>query len=159
MNAGRTRFVHRIVGLALVAGAAVLGGCYYHARTGYVGGVEVVYDDSGYYDYSTYPQYSWNGRIVYLVGDRWYYRSPNGWAYFATEPYDLYGYRRHYYSNYGYVAPPAYGRPPPTHYYSAPPAYRPPPTYRSPPPTYQAPPTYRGPQVAPPAPRYPYPHR
>ena len=146
MNPRRTPLlVHRTIGVALVAAAAVFTGGCYHARTAYVGGVEVAYDNDGYYDYATYPHYWWDGRVVYLVGDRWYYRAPEGWVYFVSEPSDLYAYRRHYYGTYGYSAPPAYGRPPPTRYYSAPPAHRAP---------------YRGPQVAPPAPRArPYPYR
>jgi hypothetical protein len=126
-----TQQVRRAVGVAAIACSAVfLFGCYATVQpAGYVDGVAVYYDDAGYYDYETYPRYVWNGRYVYLVGDRWYYRSPGGWAYFHSEPPGLYHHRHGYYSGYGYAAPPPYGAP---HHYRrwAPPPRRPPPSLR-----------------------------
>lgn len=36
--------------------------------------------------YTSYPRYYYNGRYAYLVGDQWYYDSPNGWVMFQSEP-------------------------------------------------------------------------
>jgi hypothetical protein len=58
--------------LLLAAGigllATTVGGCYARARTGAVVTAEYVPPRV-----ETYPSYEYEGRVVYLVGDRWYY--------------------------------------------------------------------------------------
>jgi len=51
----------------------------------------------GIYDY---PSYYWNGGYAYLVNNSWYYPTEAGWVVFQQEPYDLYRYRRQYYTRY-----------------------------------------------------------
>jgi hypothetical protein len=41
----------------------------------------------------TYPYTEYEGRRVYLWGDRWYYRSGNRWSYYRSEPETLRRYR------------------------------------------------------------------
>jgi hypothetical protein len=90
------------------AGAAVLaitlGGCYAQARTGAVVTAEYVPPRV-----ETYPSYQYEGRVVYLVGDRWYYQDGPHWVYYAHEPEVLVR-RRVYVREQGVVhrAPPAY---------------------------------------------------
>jgi hypothetical protein len=33
-----------------------------------------------------YPSYHYDGRVVYLVNDRWYYREGPRWVYYRSEP-------------------------------------------------------------------------
>lgn len=117
----------RIVRTIIVAGTTLCAaGCYATVRgePGYVETTGVVYDDSGEYDYETYPTYVYEGRTVYLVGDRWYFRGPRGWAYYRDEPEALRFHRHEYHTRRGY-APPAYGAPPAYRgRYVAPPAAR-----------------------------------
>jgi hypothetical protein len=53
-------------------------------------------------DIETYPSTVYEGRTVYLYGDRWYYRDRDRWTYYHTEPEQL---RRH--RQYIQQAPPA----------------------------------------------------
>ena len=89
-----------------------------------------------------YPRTYYGGRVVYLVGDRWYWRDRGAWVYFRTEPPPLYRYRMHY-RHYGPARPHYYHR----HYH--PPADRraaPPARHRAPPPVRRsAPPSWRRP--------------
>jgi len=41
----------------------------------------------------TYPYQEYEGRRVYLWGDRWYYRNGNQWGYYRREPETLRRYR------------------------------------------------------------------
>jgi hypothetical protein len=83
-----------------------LGGCYARAHTGAVVTAEYVPPRV-----ETYPSYHYEGRIVYLVGDRWYYRDGPRWVYYAEEPTVLVR-RRAYVRERGVVhrAPPAHER-------------------------------------------------
>jgi hypothetical protein len=122
MKTRLAQLVRRMAGVAAIGCTAAFAvDCFATVRPAYVDGVAVYYDDDGAYEYDTYPRYVWNGRNVYLVGDRWYYRSPHGWAYFRDEPPALYHHRHGYYSGYGYSAPPAYGVAPPARRYAPPP--------------------------------------
>jgi hypothetical protein len=83
-----------------------LGGCYARARTNAVVTAEYVPPRV-----ETYPSYHYEGRVVYLVGDRWYYRDGPHWVYYVHEPPVLVE-RRVYVRERGVVheAPPAYPR-------------------------------------------------
>jgi hypothetical protein len=73
-------------GLVLV-GALSLTGCYARAR------VEPAYVETTYVPahVHTYPSHYYEGRTVYLIDNRWYYRRPNGvWVYYRNEPPVLY---------------------------------------------------------------------
>lgn len=138
------------IALAAVGAMAVMSGCTVEGRTGVATypdsyATAYVYDDSPGYAIETYPAYVYGGTTVYLVGDRWYYRHGGRWAYYSSEPPALYGYRQRYYRNYGYSAPPAYGRPPPYRGgYAGRPYFAPPAYGHSAPPAYghSAPPAY-----------------
>lgn len=45
-------------------------------------------------DVTVYPHDYYEGRTVYWVHDRWYYRDGNHWRYYRSEPGELYR-RRH----------------------------------------------------------------
>lgn len=72
----------------------------------------VIYDNGSIYAYDTYPRYTYDGQVVFLVGDRWYFQGDRGWAYYSSEPPGLWAYRRDYYGRYGYAQTPRYGAPP-----------------------------------------------
>jgi hypothetical protein len=125
-------FKHRIgVCAASVAAVGLLSGCVAHVRS------EPAYAEAVYVppDIETYPHTNYDGRVVYLVNDRWYYREGPRWVYYRSEPRPLYTHRRRVYVHHEYV----------NHdrvnggYYAAPPVNRAPPAY--------------GPQYAPPATR------
>lgn len=61
--------------------ATAFGGCYAEATTGAVVTAEYVPPRV-----ETYPSYTYEGRVVYLVGDRWYYRDGPHWVYYVHEP-------------------------------------------------------------------------
>src|SRR5437762_12424724 len=44
-------------------------------------------------DIETYPHTAWEGRVVYLYGDRWYFHDGPRWAYLREEPPYLYRHR------------------------------------------------------------------
>lgn len=58
-----------------------LGGCYAETRTRAVVSAEYVPPRV-----EAYPSYTYDGRVVYLVGDRWYYRDGPQWVYYVHEP-------------------------------------------------------------------------
>lgn len=107
----------------LFAGALLLLGCYAEART------EPAYVDAVYVPprVDVYPSYYYDGRVVYLVDGRWYFRHPRGhWVYYRREPEPLYRRRIHIQQ-----APPAAAErrrlrsaPPATYREQAPPARR-----------------------------------
>jgi hypothetical protein len=92
-----------LLAVAVGALATGLGGCYARAHTGAVVTAEYVPPRV-----ETYPSYQYEGRVVYLVGDRWYYRDGPHWVYYAHEP-DVLVRRRVYVREQGVVhrAPPA----------------------------------------------------
>jgi hypothetical protein len=65
----------------------------------------VVYDTGPTIDINTYPHEIYEGRPVYYVNNRWYYRDGGRWAYYRHEPAPLY--RRRAYVR---QAPPAHER-------------------------------------------------
>jgi hypothetical protein len=100
-----------LVALCVGVVAATLGGCYARAHTGAVVTAEYVPPRV-----ETYPSYYYEGRVVYLVGDRWYYRDGPYWVYYASEPEVLVRRRVYVREQVGvHRAPPAHPRrhPPP----------------------------------------------
>jgi len=145
---------HPHVGPAIMVAAALLAvgslGCF-----ATVSGPASVAYDNGYYDYESYPRYTYFGRTVYLVGDRWYYQDRGAWNWYRSEPAGLWSYRNDYYVSNGHARPPAYGAPPANRgRYGGAPAHSAPPARHAAPPAYSAPPANPGPQPghgAPPA--------
>jgi hypothetical protein len=94
----------------------------------------------------TYPHAHYDGRVVYLIGDRWYVRDRGVWFYFRTEPSYLYRYRlrwypghRHwpespYHHHYRRTVPPARHAAPPARHAAPPARQSAPPVRRSAPP-------------------------
>jgi len=94
-------------------------GCVAHVSS------EPAYAEATYVppDVETYPQTTYDGRVVYLVNDRWYYRDGARWQYYRSEPEPLHRHRTRIYvqheANRGrpavnggyYSAPPAYSAP------------------------------------------------
>jgi len=122
-------------GLVLAA-AVSAAGCYARAR------VEPAYVETTYVPahVELYPSYYHEGRTVYLIDGRWYYRQPTGrWVYYRQEPSVLYRQRVTVRE-----APPARVEraPAPTRRREAPPRAAPPAYYRE-----------DGRRVAPPPPR------
>lgn len=121
----------------VLASAVSLGGCYAAAE------VEPAYVETTYVPahVHAYPHYYYEGRTVYLIDNRWYYRHANGrWVYYRSEPPVLYRQRMTIRQ-----APPAPARqvsPAPTRYRENPPRQAPPAYYRD-----------DGRQVTPPPPR------
>ncbi len=99
-------------GLSILVALLALGCVTPVVRTSAPVAYAVVYDDGDAYAYDTYPSYVYNGRTVFLVGDRWYFQGDRGWAYYSNEPPGLWAYRRDYYGSYGYARTPRYGAPP-----------------------------------------------
>jgi hypothetical protein len=67
----------------VVATALSAAGCYARAA------VEPAYVETTYVPahVERYPSYYYEGRTVYLIEDRWYYRQPTGrWVYYRSEP-------------------------------------------------------------------------
>src|SRR5687767_1928988 len=75
----RTHLFGLLGGLALLA----LGGsgCYAEARTG-----AVVRSSYTPVHVHTYPHEVYEGRVVYLIDDRWYYHDGVAWVYYTREP-------------------------------------------------------------------------
>lgn len=69
--------------------AALLGtmsGCYAEAT-----GPDVEYEATApAVDVEVYPHEYYEGHVVYLVGDHWYYRDGPRWVYYRHEPHVLY---------------------------------------------------------------------
>jgi hypothetical protein len=93
-------------GLLLVAlGALAIGsaGCYARVGTG----AAVVYDepvvavDTVPVYIESYPRYTYNGSVVYLVDGRWYHRDRGRWVAYRVEPRALASVRVSYESKYG----------------------------------------------------------
>lgn len=130
------RLARRGAALCGVIAALCCGGCY---------GATSAYVEADYPPVAieTYPHTYYEGRVVYLVGDRWYMRDGGGWYYYRSEPPVLYRYRAHYYPrpSYGYPARRYYG-------YGATRRAAPPARRAAPPARYVAPPAR---EVAPPA--------
>jgi hypothetical protein len=75
--------LRRSLAIASVFGA--MTGCYAEATTG----ADVEYASPGV-DVEVYPHEYYDGHVVYLVGDRWYYRDGPQWVYYRREPDTLY---------------------------------------------------------------------
>lgn len=71
--------------------ALMLSGCMAEVR-GEPAYAEVDYAPD---DIEVYPHTVYEGRTVYLVDDRWYYRRGPHWVYYTSEPPDLVRYRAH----------------------------------------------------------------
>jgi hypothetical protein len=107
---------------------ATMSGCYAEATTG----ADVEYETAApAVDVEVYPHEYYEGHVVYLVGDHWYYRDGPRWVYYRHEPHVLY--ERRAVVRPGPVvreraevrrAPPAYRAAPPAYHRAAPPAYR-----------------------------------
>jgi hypothetical protein len=65
-----------VLGLALLS-----SGCYAEATTG-----AVVSADYVPAHVEAYPREYYDGRTVYLIGDRWYYHDGGHWVYYRSEP-------------------------------------------------------------------------
>lgn len=78
----------RALALSVFALAAGLSGCI--ATAGVEGDWEYAYPTVGVHvvpsDIYGYPRVYYQGRYAYLVGDSWYWDSPNGWVLFQSEP-------------------------------------------------------------------------
>ncbi len=72
------------MGFAILAMSTGVAGCYAEATTGAVVRAEYVPARV-----QVYPREYYEGRYVYLVGDRWYYRDGPHWVYYAREPQPL----------------------------------------------------------------------
>ncbi|HEX7665781.1 MAG TPA: hypothetical protein VF407_14745 [Polyangiaceae bacterium] len=77
--------------VTLVVGASALSGCVVHDREP----VEYAEADP-VVDVRLYPHEYYEGRDVYWVHDRWYYRDGGRWAYFRSEPPGLRERRSHW---------------------------------------------------------------
>jgi hypothetical protein len=64
---------------------AAMSGCYAEATTG----ADVEYATPPV-NVEVYPHDYYAGHVVYLVGDRWYYRDGPHWVYYQHEPDVLY---------------------------------------------------------------------
>jgi len=69
------------VAVALLACAVSSAGCYAEARTD--GVVAAEYTPA---HVEVYPREYYDGHVVYLVGDRWYYQEGPRWVYYRREP-------------------------------------------------------------------------
>lgn len=64
-----------------------MSGCYAEATTG----ADVEYETAApAVDVEVYPHEYYEGHVVYLVGDHWYYRDGPRWVYYRREPRPLY---------------------------------------------------------------------
>jgi hypothetical protein len=61
--------------------ALVGSGCYAETRTGAV--VRATYTPAHVH---TYPHVVYDGRVVYLIDDHWYYHDGAHWVYYTREP-------------------------------------------------------------------------
>jgi hypothetical protein len=79
--------LHRIAcRVVLVSAMASLGGCYASAST------RPVYAEAYHEPPRVYarPHTTYDGRVVYLVDDRWYFHDGGSWFYYTAEPEPLY---------------------------------------------------------------------
>src|SRR5690349_745655 len=84
MEHSRSRGALVFLGIALLATSTGVAGCYAEATTGAV--VRAEYAPA---HVEVYPHEYYEGRVVYLVGDRWYYRDGPHWVYYVREPQPL----------------------------------------------------------------------
>ncbi len=87
-QSARLRRVASSIGAAALV---ALGGCY--AETG--SEPAYVQASAAPVDVDAAPRYSYEGRPVYYVNDRWYARDRGNWVYYRSEPETLYRYRTH----------------------------------------------------------------
>jgi hypothetical protein len=104
--------------LALAAVLTLPTGCYASVSS------EPAYVETTYEPVQVYahPSTQYDGRVVYLVDDRWYYRDGPSWYYYRTEPAPLVEHRVYLREHPTVVAPPPVRRHRHRHY--APPARR-----------------------------------
>ena len=97
-------------GLLAIASTA-LGGCVatVQAEPAVVDADTEVVVDTVPVNIETYPRYSYEGRVVYLVDGRWVYRSGPRWVTYRREPVEL-GRRRVERHHHRDVVVPAYRR-------------------------------------------------
>jgi len=67
-------------GLVVLGALFASTGCYAEASTGVVAATSV----PPHVD--VYPQEYYDGHVVYLIGDRWYYNDGARWVYYEREP-------------------------------------------------------------------------
>lgn len=73
--------------LVVAAVLATMSGCYAEATTG----ADVEYETAApAVDVEVYPHEYYEGHVVYLVNDHWYYRDGPRWVYYRREPQVLY---------------------------------------------------------------------
>lgn len=73
--------------LVIAAALATMSGCYAEATTG----ADVEYETAApAVDVQVYPHEYYEGHVVYLVNDRWYYHDGPRWVYYRHEPSVLY---------------------------------------------------------------------
>lgn len=122
---------------SLAIAACALTGCYAEATTG----ADVEYA-APVANVEVYPHEYYDGHVVYLVNDRWYYREGPHWVYYRSEPAPLYERRTVIvHSRPTVVRERAQVRSaPPAHYYSAPVRTAPPARRYVAPPARTAPP-------------------
>lgn len=125
--------------VALLVSMLGLNGCY---------GTSSAWVEAGHVPahVEIYPHAHYDGRVVYLIGDRWYVRHGGAWFYYSTEPAYLYQYRlrwypghRHgprqvYHHHYRRAVPPARHAAPPARHSVPPMRQGAPPARRSAPP-------------------------
>lgn len=71
--------------LAIAAACGALTGCYAEATTG----ADIEYA-APVANVEVYPHEYYDGHVVYLVNDHWYYREGPRWVYYHSEPPVLY---------------------------------------------------------------------
>ncbi|MDB5212540.1 MAG: uncharacterized protein JWO86_467 [Myxococcaceae bacterium] len=74
-----------VIPLAVVIGAASLGGCYVRSRPEPIYATTEV-SAAPAVDIAAYPSVVYEGRPVYLYNNRWYYRDGDRWGYYRNEP-------------------------------------------------------------------------
>lgn len=88
MHASNTNKLIGTVVLALSCGACAVGVRTQPVTVEPAPTVEVT-SETIPVDIETYPSTQYEGRTVYLWGDRWYYRNGNRWSYYGREPEQL----------------------------------------------------------------------
>jgi hypothetical protein len=83
----RSRLRSLAGGVAFAACACAATGCYATVDPAPVGYAEVT---SAPVDIETYPSVTYMGEPVYFYGDHWWHRDGGRWAYFKSEPEELY---------------------------------------------------------------------
>ena len=111
---------------SLAIAACALTGCYAEATTG----ADVEYA-APVANVEVYPHEYYDGHVVYLVNDRWYYREGPHWVYYRSEPPVLYQRRTVVVQSQPTVVRERaeVHRAPPAHRYAAPPVRTAPPAH------------------------------